>query len=175
MELSPEHLLSALVGALVGAAIAFIAIRGRAHSAERAHMAMEIMYHVMTAVVILEEALVACEEVLMARDQGRSKKDLMDRAEQLRKSMENAFGGYDPLRPHLDYRVGKVMHLPPRAMTMLDELERRLNEAFALWDGGRLLKVAAGGKDDKSLEEFDKLVTRCSEDVRTFAGVLRRV
>ena len=175
MDLPLEHLLSALVGALAGAAVAFIAIRSRAHSAERAHMAMEIMYHVMTAVVLLEEALVACEEVLMARDQGRSKKELMDRAEELRKTMDRAFGGYDPLRPHIDYRVGKVLHLPPKAMAMLDELERRLNEAFVLWDGGRLLKVAAGGKDDKVLEEFDRLVTRCSTDVKTFAAVLRRV
>ncbi len=168
-----------VTGALIGGGAAFmgayLALRHRAHSAERARMATEIMYHVMTAVVLLEEGLVAIEQVLMARDQGRSKKDLRDMAEKLRKDMKNAFAGFDPLRPHIDYRVGKLMRLPKKAMGMLDELERRLSEAFVLWDGGRLLLVAASGKDDRSIEEYDRLVQRCSEDAKQYATVLRKV
>jgi hypothetical protein len=138
-------------------------------------MTTEIMYHVMTAVVLLEEALVAVEEVLLARDdKNRSRKVVRDTAENLRKQLANAFAGYDPMRPHIDYRVGKVMRLDPRAMTMLDELEQRLTEAFNLWQGGRLLLVAAAGKDDESVGQFDMLVTRAAEDVKTFASVLKR-
>ena len=160
VDLGSDTLLAALVGALVGGVAAFagayLALRHRAHSAERARMATEIMYHVMTAVVLLEEALVALEEVLLARDQGRSKKELRDLAESLRKDLQKAFAGYDPLRPHVDYRVGKLMRLPPKAMAMLDELERRLAEAFTLWEGGRLLLKAAQGKDE-DISAFDQL------------------
>jgi hypothetical protein len=174
-----DVLYAALLGAVVGGAAAtvgaFIAIRNRSHAAERARMTTEIMYHVMTAVVLLEEALVATTEVLMARDEKkRSKKEVRDLAENLRKQLANAFAGYDPLRPHIDYRVGKVMRLDPKAMRMLDELEHRLTEAFNLWQGGRLLQVAASGKDDASVAQFDQLVTRAVEDVRKFAGVLKR-
>ena len=174
-----DVLYAALLGAVVGGAAAtvgaYIAIRNRSHAAERARMTTEIMYHVMTAVVLLEEALVATEEVLLARDtKGRSKKEVRDLAENLRKQLANAFAGYDPLRPHIDYRVGKVMRLDPKAMRMLDELEHRLTEAFNLWQGGRLLQVAASGKDDASVAQFDQLVTRASEDVRKFASVLKR-
>jgi len=93
----------------------------------------------------------------------------------LRKQLQRAFAGYDPLRPHIDYRVGKVMRLDAKAMAMLDELERRLNEAFGLWEGGRLLLVAASGKNDASINAFDELVTRSVADVKRFAGVLKRV
>ncbi|NIP34704.1 MAG: hypothetical protein GWN18_07125 [Thermoplasmata archaeon] len=168
-------LLGAVVGGVAATAGAYIAMRNRSHAAERARMTTEIMYHVMTAVVLLEEALVAIEEVLLARDdKGRSKKEVRDRAEQLRKQLGNAFAGYDPLRPHIDYRVGKVMRLDPKAMAMLDELEHRLTEAFSLWEGGRLLQVAASGRDDSTVARFDELVTRSAEDVRRFAGVLKR-
>ncbi len=174
-----DVLYAALLGAVVGGAAAtvgaYIALRNRSHAAERARMATEIMYHVMTAVVLLEEALVAVEEVLLARDgKGRSKKEVRDLAEDLRKQLSNAFAGYDPLRPHIDYRVGKVMRLDPKAMAMLDELEHRLTEAFNLWQGGRLLQVAASGKDDASVAEFDQLVSRASSDVKRFAAVLKR-
>ena len=138
-------------------------------------MATEIMYHVMTAVVLLEEGLIAIEQVLLARDQDKSKKELRDMAEQLRKDMQNAFAGYDPLRPHIDYRVGKLMRLPKRSMEMLDELERLLSEAFVLWNGGRLLQVAASGKDDASIKKYDQLVKKCSDGAKTYALVLRRV
>jgi hypothetical protein len=174
-----DLVMAVVIGAVIGGVAAFsgayLALRHRAHSTERSRMATEIMYHVMTAVVLLEESLVTVEQVLLARDQGKSKKELRDMAEQLRKEMERAFGGYDPLRPHIDYRVGKLMRLPKGAMGMLDELERRLSDAFVIWDGGRLLQVAASGKDDRSIEEFDKLVTRSSEDAKRFAVVLRRV
>ena len=180
VQLETDILYAALLGALVGGAAAsagaFLAIRNRSHAAERARMATEIMYHVMTAVVLLEEALVAVEEVLLARDaKGKSKKEVRDLAEQLRKQMANAFAGFDPLRPHVDYRVGKVMRLNPKAMAMLDELEHRLTEAFNIWEGGRLLLVTASGKDAASVATFDQLVTRSAADVKTFASVLKRV
>jgi hypothetical protein len=169
---------AALVGALVGGVAAtaggYLAMRHRAHAAERARMATEIMYHVMTAVVLLEEALAAVEEVLYRREEGKGRKDLRDHAEALRKDLQNAFAGYDPLRPHVDYRVGKLMRLPGPAMEMLNELEKRLSEAFALWDGGRLLVSAATGKDE-SVKAFDDLVRRSASDVRRFASILRRV
>ena len=118
---SSDVLLAAVVGALVGGALAaagaYLALRHRADSAERARMATEIMFHVMTAVVLLEEALAAVEEVLYLRDQGKGKKEL-------RKDLHGAFAGFDPLRPHVDYRVGKLMRLPEKGMTMLDELEQ---------------------------------------------------
>ena len=60
-------------------------------------------------------------------------------------------------------------------MEMLDELEHRLTEGFNLWEGGRLLQVAASGRDDEALVEFDRLVSRSAEDVRRFAGVMKRV
>lgn len=175
-----DSLYAALLGAIIGGAAAsvgaYLAIKNRAHAAERARMATEIMYHVMTAVVLLEEGLVAIEEVLLAReDKKRSRKEVRDLAEQLRKHLQNAFAGYDPLRPHIDYRVGKVMRLDAKAMTMLDELERRLNEAFGLWEGGRLLLIAATSKGDASINAFDELVTRSAADVKRFAGVLKRV
>jgi len=178
VEVDPDIMIATLLGALVGGVAAYAgasaAIRRRGDHAERARMATEIMYHVMTAVVLLEEALVALEEVLVARDgKDRSKKDVRDLAEDLRKQLQGAFAGYDPLRPHIDYRVGKVMRLDPKAMAMLDELERRLSEAFRLWDGGRLLQVAASGKDDESVDQFDKMVTRSAADVNRFAGILR--
>ena len=180
VEVETDFLFSALLGALVGGIAAsigaYVAIKNRSHAAERARMATEIMYHVMTAVVLLEEALVAIEGVLLARDdKKRSKKEVRDMAENLRKQLLGAFAGFDPLRPHIDYRVGKVMRLDAKAMAMLDELEHRLNEAFGLWEGGRLLLVAAAGKDDESVFQFDKLVTRSAEDVKTFAEVLKRV
>jgi len=128
----------------------------------------------MTGLVLLEEALAAVEEVLLERDRGEGGKGPRDAAERLRKEMDAAFAGYDPLRPHIDYRVGKVMRLPAGAMKMLDELEHRLTEAFDLWDGGRLLQAAAKGDDDR-VARFDGLVKRSSEDVSRFAAVLRRV
>jgi hypothetical protein len=67
------------------------------------------------------------------------------------------------------------MRLDGKAMLMLDELERRLNEAFSVWEGGRLLLVAASGKDDETVYHFDTLVTRSAEDVQKFAAVLSRV
>jgi len=178
VEVDTDVMMATLLGALIGGVAAYLgahaALRHRAHSAERARMATEIMYHVMTAVVLLEEALVALEEVLVARDgKDRSKKDVRDLAEDLRRQLQNAFAGYDPLRPHIDYRVGKVMRLDPKAMAMLDELERRLNEAFQLSEGGRLLQVAATGKDDAMVDQFDKMVTRSAADVQRFAVVLR--
>jgi hypothetical protein len=174
-----DVLYAALLGAVVGGAAAtvgaYIAMRNRSHAAERARMTTEIMYHVMTAVVLLEEALVALEGVLLARDdKKRSRKEVRDLAEQLRKQMANAFAGYDPLRPHIDYRVGKVMRLDPKAMRMLDDMEHRLTEAFNLWQGGRLLQVAASGKDDETVAQFDMMVSRAAEDVRKFADVLKR-
>ncbi|UCC92406.1 MAG: hypothetical protein JSW25_06955 [Thermoplasmata archaeon] len=180
VEVETDILYAALLGAIVGGIAASIgayaAIRNRAHAAERARMATEIMYHVMTAVVLLEEGLVALEEVLHARDdKSKSKKEVRDLAEQRRKQLVNAFAGYDPLRPHIDYRVGKVMRLDAKAMKMLDELERRLLDAFNLWEGGRLLLVAASGKDDEAVEGFDRLVIRSAEDVKRFAAVLKRV
>ena len=179
VQVDTDLLYAALLGAIVGGAAAtvgsYIAIRNRSHAAERARMATEIMYHVMTAVVLLEEALAAVEEVLLARDGKGSKKEVRDLAEKLRKQLANAFAGYDPLRPHVDYRVGKVMRLDARAMEMLDELEHRLTEGFNLWEGGRLLQVAASGRDDEALVEFDRLVSRSAEDVRRFAGVMKRV
>lgn len=180
VEVETDVLYAAVLGALVGGAAAtvgaYIAMRNRSHAAERARMATEIMYHVMTAVVLLEEALVAVEEVLLARDdKARSKKQVRDLAEDLRKQLANAFAGYDPLRPHIDYRVGKVMRLDSKAMKMLDELERRLLEAFNLWEGGRLLQVAASGRDDGSVAQFDQLVGRASSDVKRFAAILKRV
>lgn len=174
-----EFMYGVILGAVIGGAGAFagayVALRHRASSAERARMATEIMYHVMTAVVLLEEALVAVEEVLLVRDQGKPKKEVRDLAESLRKDLQKAFAGYDPLRPHIDYRVGKLMRLPPKAMEMLDELEKRLFEAFSLWDGGRLLQTAATGKGDDRVEYFDALVTRGAADAQSFAHVLRRV
>jgi hypothetical protein len=180
VEVVSDFLTAALLGAIIGGVAAFsgayIALRHREHSAERGRMATEIMYHVMTAVVLLEEALVAIEEILLARDdKRRSKKEVRDLAENLRKQLQTGFAGYDPLRPHIDYRVGKVMRLDPHAMAMLDELEHRLTEAFRLWEGGRLLSVAASGKDDETIDEFDKLVTRSATDVTKFAQVLKRV
>jgi hypothetical protein len=176
---SSEVLLATVVGALVGGALAtagaYIALRHRANTAERARMATEIMYHVMTAIVLLEEALAGVEEVLYLRDQGKGKKEVRDRAQQLRKDLQSAFAGFDPLRPHVDYRVGKLMRLPEKGMTMLDELERRLTEAFQLWEGGRLLQVSASGKDDQRVKTFDELVTRSSSDVKRFSQVLRSV
>jgi hypothetical protein len=178
VEVETDILYAALMGAIVGGIAAsfgaYAALKNRAHAAERARMTTEIMYHVMTAVILLEEALVALEEVLLARDdKALSKKEVRDRAEELRKQLVNAFAGYDPLRPHVDYRVGKLMHLDPRSMSMLDELERRLNEAFGVWNGGRLLATAATGRDDETVHHFDKLVTRCADDIHKFAGVLR--
>jgi hypothetical protein len=180
VEVETDILYAALLGAIVGGIAASIgayaALKNRAHAAERARMATEIMYHVMTAVVLLEEALVAMEEVLLARDnKSLSKKEVRDVAEKLRKQLMGAFAGYDPMRPHIDYRVGRVMRLDGKAMLMLDELERRLNEAFSLWEGGRLLLVVASGKDDESVYHFDTLVTRSAEDVQKFAAVLSRV
>ncbi len=180
VEVETEFLYAALLGAIVGGIAASIgayaALKNRSHAAERARMATEIMYHVMTAVVLLEEALVAIEGVLLARDDKKlSKKEVRDVAEDLRKRLKGAFAGFDPLRPHIDYRVGKVMRLDAKAMVMLDELEHRLNEAFGMWEGGRLLLVAASGKDDESVFHFDKLVTRSAEDVKKFAAVLKRV
>ncbi len=68
VEVDNEFFYVALLGALLGGFASFIgaylALRHRAHSAERARMATEIMYHLMTAIVILEESLVAVEEVL---------------------------------------------------------------------------------------------------------------
>lgn len=179
VEVDTDILYAALLGAIVGGIAAslgaYAALRNRAAAAERARMTTEIMYHLMTGVVLLEEALVSLEEVLLARDNARmSKKEVRDRAEELRKQLVNAFAGYDPMRPHIDYRVGKLMHLDSSAMTMLDELERRLTEAFDAWEGGRLLMVAATGKDDERVNHFDKLVTRAAEDVKRFAGVVRR-
>jgi hypothetical protein len=178
VELASDIILATLVGALIGGGAAtigaYLALRHRAHSAERARMATEIMYHVMTAVVLLEEALGSLGEVLLARDKGKGKKELRDMAEAYRKDLQRAFAGYDPLRPHVDYRVGKVMRLPEPAMKMLDELERRLLEAFMLWEGGRLLAKAASGRDE-DVQRFDDLVTRSAADVRKFAQVLRRV
>ncbi len=178
-SMDTEVLLATVAGAVVGAAAAtagaYIALRHRANAAERARMATEIMYHVMTAVVLLEEGLAAVGEVLYNRDQGKGKKELRDIAESLRKELHGAFAGFDPLRPHVDYRVGKLMRLPGPAMTMLDELERRLNEAFQLWEGGRLLQLAASGKDDQRVARFDELVTRSATDVQRFAAILRRV
>jgi hypothetical protein len=178
VDLDSEFLTAALIGALIGGFAAFagayLALRHRAHTAERARMATEIMYHVMTAVVLLEEALIAVEHVLLARDKGKSKKELRDLAESLRKDMERAFAGYDPLRPHIDYRVGKLMRLPESAMKMLDELEQRLAEGFRLWEGGRLLQHAASGKDEM-VGQFDQLVTRASADAAKFAQVIKRV
>ncbi len=174
---APEPMVSALLGALVGgaaaAAGAYLALRNRASAAERARMATEIMYHVMTGLVLLEEGLAAVEEVLLEREKGGGKGP-RDAAERLRKQLDGAFAGYDPLRPHVDYRVGKLMRLPGPAMGMLDELEHRMTEAFNLWDGGRLLHAAAKGDDDRVVR-FDELVKRSSEDVRKFAAVLRRV
>jgi hypothetical protein len=170
--------MSALLGALVGGAAAtlggYLAMRHRTASAERARMATEIMYHVMTGLVLLEEALASVEEVLLERDKGGGGKGPRDAAEHLRKELDAAFAGYDPLRPHIDYRVGKVMRLPAPAMKMLDDIEHRLTEAFDLWDGGRLLQAAAKGDDDR-VARFDELVKRSSEDVSRFAAVLRRV
>ncbi len=169
---------SALVGALVGGAAAtlggYLAMRHRTASAERARMATEIMYHVMTGLVLLEEALAAVEEVLLERDKGGGGRGPRDAAEQLRKEMDAAFAGYDPLRPHVDYRVGKLMRLPADAMRMLDDIEHRLTEAFNLWEGGRLLQAAAKG-DLERVAQFDGMVKRSSEDVRKLAAVLRRV
>ena len=179
VEVDNEFFYVALLGALLGGFASFIgaylALRHRAHSAERARMATEIMYHLMTAIVILEESLVAVEEVLLAREKGRSKKELRDLAEQLRKDLQKAFTGYDPMRPHIDYRVGKLMRLPKGVMEDLDALERRLMEAFVRWEGGRLLQIAASGKDDKAVEEYDQLVSRSAADVKTFAQVLKKV
>jgi hypothetical protein len=180
VEVETDILYAALLGAIVGGIAAsiggYVAIKNRSHAAERARMATEIMYHVMTAVVLLEEGLVALEEILLARDdKSTSRKAVRDKAEQLRKQLANAFAGYDPMRPHIDYRVGKVMRLDAKAMSMLDELERRLLEAFNLWEGGRLLLVAASGKDDEAVYAFDKLVTRAADDVKTFSQVLKRV
>ena len=173
-----DVLLATIVGAAVGAvaasAGAYLATRHRASAAERARMATEIMYHVMTAVVILEEALASVEELLFERERGKGKKELRDLAEARRKELRGAFAGFDPLRPHVDYRVGKLMRLPGPAMEMLDELERRLTEAFAMWDDGRVLSAAATGKDAQ-VREFDDLVTRAASDVKRFARVLRRV
>ncbi len=179
VEVDSEFFYAALIGALLGGFASFIgaylALRHRAHSAERARMATEIMYHLMTAVVLLEESLVAVDEVLFARDKGKSKKELRDLAEKLRKDLQNAFAGFDPMRPHIDYRVGKLMRLPKGTMEDLDNLERRLIETFVKWEGGRLLQIAASGKDDKAIEEYDQLVTRASNDVKAFAQVLKRV
>ncbi len=176
-DISQEVLLAALLGTVVGgvvtAVVAYISLQRHAATAERARMATEIMYHVMTAVVLLEEALAATEEVLMAREKRAGKKEVNDLANRLRKELERGFAGYDPLRPHLDYRVGKLFRLPEPAMKMLDELEGRLMEAFRLWDGGRLLSAAAKG-DDKRVVEFDALVTRSAGDVKRFARVLRK-
>jgi hypothetical protein len=126
VELASDIILATLVGALIGGGAAtigaYLALRHRAHSAERARMATEIMYHVMTAVVLLEEALGSLGEVLLARDKGKGKKELRDMAEAYRKDLQRAFAGYDPLRPHVDYRVGKVMRLPEPAMKMLGGL-----------------------------------------------------
>jgi len=179
VEVETDILYAALLGAIVGgfaASIgAYAALKNRAHAAERARMTTEIMYHVMTAVILLEEALVALEEVLISRDGTKSsKKEVRDKAEALRKRLIPAFAGYDPLRPHVDYRVGKMMHLDPKSMSMLDELERRLNDAFGIWNGGRLLLMAATGRDDETVHHFDKLVTRSADDVKKFADVLRR-
>jgi hypothetical protein len=168
-------LLGAAIGGMAATAGSYVAMRNRSHAAERARMATEIMYHVMTAVVLLEEALAAIEEVLFVRDdKKKSKKEVRDLAEDLRKQLANAFAGYDPLRPHIDYRVGKVMRLDRKAMEMLDELEHRLTEAFNLWQGGRLLQVAASGKDDEAVVQFDQLVSRSAADVKRFATVLKR-
>ena len=179
MALDADVMTAMAAGAVIGGAAAtagaYIALRHRANAAERARMATEIMYHVMTAVVLLEEALGATEMVLYQREQGKGKKELRDLAESLRKDLAGGFAGFDPLRPHVDYRVGKLMRLPKPAMEMLDELEHRLNEAFQTWEGGRLLQVAAAGKDDQRVAEFDALVTRSAEDVQRFAAVLRRV
>jgi hypothetical protein len=170
---------AALIGALIGGGLAtagaYLAMRNRANAAERARMATEIMYHVMTAVVLLEEGLAGIEQVLYTREQGKGKKELRDLAESLRKDLRAGFAGFDPLRPHVDYRVGKLMRLPDRAMKMLDELEHRLTEAFSLWEGGRLLQIAASGKDDGKVQRFDELVTRSAADVKTFASILKRV
>lgn len=179
VDLDTDVLYAALMGAVVGGAAAtvgaYIAIRNRSHAAERARMATEIMYHVMTAVVLLEEALAAIEEVLFARDDKKmGKKEVRDLAEDLRKQLANGFAGFDPLRPHIDYRVGKVMRLDGKAMDMLDELEHRLTEAFNLWEGGRLLQVAASGRDDETVVRFDELVSRSASDVKRFATVLKR-
>jgi hypothetical protein len=179
VEVETDFLYAALLGAIVGGIAAsfgaYAALKNRANAAERSRMATEIMYHLMTAVVLLEEGLVALEEVLLARDDPKSsRKEVRDRAEELRKQLVNAFAGYDPLRPHIDYRVGKLMHLDGKAMGMLDELERRLNEAFGIWEGGRLLMYAATGKDDERVHHFDKLVTRAAEDVKRFAAIIRR-
>jgi len=170
--------LAVLLGALVGGAAAtaggYLAMRHRTSSAERARMATEIMYHVMTGLVLLEEALAAVEEVLLERERGEGGKGPRDAAERMRKELDGAFAGYDPLRPHVDYRVGKLMRLPGPAMAMLDDIEGRLTEAFNLWDGGRLLQAAAKG-DDERVARFDGLVKRSSDDVRKLAAVLRRV
>ena len=177
-DLSQDVLTAALLGTVVGgavtAAVAYIAIRRHTVAAERGRMSTEIMYHVMTAVVLLEEALAAVEEVLIARERGAGKKELNDLAGKLRKALERGFAGYDPLRPHLDYRVGKLFRLPEPAMKMLDELEHRLTEAFRLWEGGRLLNAAAKG-DDRKVQQFDELVTRSAAAVKRFAQVLRKV
>ena len=173
-----DPMVAALIGAMIGGAAAtagaYIALRHRAHAAERARMATEIMYHVMTAVVLLEEALGAVEIVLYKREEGKGKKELRELAESLRKDLASAFAGFDPLRPHVDYRVGKLMRLPERAMKMLDDLEHRLGEAFALWEGGRLLLSAASGKDQR-VKQFNDLVTRSATDVKKFAAILRSV
>ena len=178
VALDTDTMAAVLVGAAIGgaaaAAGAYLALRHRTASAERARMATEIMYHVMTALVLLEEALGAVEEVLIERDKGGGQKAPRELADRLKRELEGAFAGYDPLRPHVDYRVGKLMRLPAPAMAMLDELERRLSDAFALWDGGRLLHSAVKG-DDEKVQQFDELVRRASEDVKRFASVLRRV
>jgi len=176
--LDTDIVVAVLVGAAVGgaaaAAGAYLALRHRTASAERARMATEIMYHVMTALVLLEEALGAVEEVLIEREKGGGQKAPRELADRLRRELEGAFAGYDPLRPHVDYRVGKLMRLPGPAMGMLDELERHLSEAFAMWEGGRLLHAAVKG-DDEKVQRFDELVKRSSEDIRRFAAVLRNV
>jgi len=174
IDLMVAVLVGAAVGGVAAAAGAYLALRHRTASAERARMATEIMYHVMTALVLLEEALGAVEEVLIERDKGGGQKAPRELADRLKRELDGAFAGYDPLRPHVDYRVGKLMRLPAPAMEMLDELERRLSEAFALWDGGRLLHAAVKG-DDGRVQQFDELVKRASEDVRRFAAVLRKV
>jgi hypothetical protein len=177
-DISQDVLLAALLGTVVGgvvtAVVAYIALRRHTVTAERARMSTEIMYHVMTAVILLEEGLAATEEILYTREKGAGKKEVNDLANKLRKQLERGFAGYDPLRPHLDYRVGKLFRLPGPAMKMLDELEKRLMEAFRHWDGGRLLNAAAKG-DDKRVLEFDALVTRSAEDVKRFAKVLQKV
>ena len=160
METDPLY--AALLGAIIGGAAAsvgaYLALKNRAHAAERARMATEIMYHVMTAVVLLEEGLVAIEEVLIARDdKKRSRKEVRDMAEELRKRLQNAFAGYDPLRPHIDYRVGKVMRLDAKAMAP----RRGLGEDR--WQNQRLRR--AGHQERRRCQEVRR---GAQEGVSTF-------